>query len=227
MAMERYVIIVAGGSGERMQHGIPKQFIPVGGKPVLMHTMAAFRTALPDIHMVVVLPEKHIKLWKDLCTEFSCTISHTITAGGKTRFYSVRQGLRMIRPGTIVGIHDGVRPFVSRQTILTAFETAEKTGTAVPVVELNDSLRMLSNGTTHPADRAHFRLVQTPQVFKADLLLEAYKANYRKGFTDDASVVEAAGHTITLTEGNFENIKITRSVDLAFAEVLTKKRFVI
>lgn len=226
-AMERYVIIVAGGSGERMQLGVPKQFIPVGGKPVLMYTMAAFRSAIPDIQIVLVLPEKHIKLWKDLCTEFSCTISHTITAGGKTRFHSVKQGLRMIRPESLVGVHDGVRPFVSKQTILNAYDTAGKTGAAIPVVELNDSLRMISNGVTHPADRGHFRLVQTPQVFRSEVLIEAYQASYQKGFTDDATVVEAAGHTVTLTEGNFENIKITRTIDLAFAEVLTKKRFVI
>lgn len=225
--MDRYVIIVAGGSGVRMQTGIPKQFIPIGEKPVLMHTMAAFKAAYEDIQIVVVLPEKFIKLWKELCVEFSCNISHTITPGGKTRFHSVLQGLKHVNTESIVGVHDGVRPFVSQQTIHTAFETARESGAAVPVVELNDSLRKLRKNGSSLADRDTYRLVQTPQCFRSEILKEAYKTTHNSSFTDDASVVEAAGFPVTLTPGNFENIKITRAIDLAFAEVLTKKRFVI
>jgi 2-C-methyl-D-erythritol 4-phosphate cytidylyltransferase len=225
--MERYVIIVAGGSGTRMESGIPKQFIPIGEKPVLMHTMAAFKAVYEDIHIITVLPEKYIRLWKDLCVEFSFNISHTITAGGKTRFDSVYQGLKHVTSDSIVAVHDGVRPFVGQQTIITAFETARESGAAVPVVELSDSLRLLHNGTTLPADRSLYRLVQTPQCFRAEILKKAYDFPFRPEFTDDATVVEAAGFPVVITPGNFENIKITRTIDLAFAEVLTKKRFII
>jgi 2-C-methyl-D-erythritol 4-phosphate cytidylyltransferase len=225
--MERYVIIVAGGMGKRMLSGLPKQFIPIADKPVLMHTMGAFYAAFPDIHVVVVLPSEHIRLWKDLCTEFACTIRHSIAAGGKTRFHSVASGLKLTGNEGVIGIHDGVRPFVSRQTIHDAYRAAEEHGAAVPVIALNDSLRHVSNGATHPVDRNAYRLVQTPQCFRSDVIRDAYKLGYRAGFTDDASVVEAAGFPVALTEGNFENIKITRTVDLAFAEVLSKKRFVI
>lgn len=225
--MKRYVIIVAGGDGIRMQTGIPKQFIPIADKPILMHTILAFKLVYSDIHVITVLPEKFISLWKDLCLEFSFNIPHTIARGGKTRFHSVQKGLKQIKEDGIIGVHDGVRPFVSEQTIITAFETAEKTGAAIPVIGLSDSLRMIHDETSIPADRNLYRLIQTPQVFKAEVLREAYKQSYSKQFTDDASVVEASGYPITLTEGNYGNIKITRSVDLAFAEVLTKKRFVI
>lgn len=210
-----------------MKSGIPKQFIPVGDKPVLMHTISTFRSAYNDIHIVVVLPERYIKLWKDMCTEFSFNISHSIIAGGKTRFHSVQKGLKLIKGDCIIGVHDGVRPFVSMQTIKLAYDAACDHGAAIPVIELNDSLRMISNGSTVPANRSLFRIVQTPQCFRSHILQEAYKTGYKPEFTDDAAVVEAAGFPVSLTSGNFENIKITRSIDLAYAEVLTKKRFII
>jgi 2-C-methyl-D-erythritol 4-phosphate cytidylyltransferase len=225
--MERYVVIVAGGRGNRMKTGLPKQFIPVAEKPVLMHTMEAFKSACEDVRMVVVLPKKFISLWKDMCVEFSFHISHTIAPGGQTRFHSVQQGLRHVPEECLVAVHDGVRPFVSKQTILDAFQTAEEKGTAVPVVELNDSIRMVHSETSRILDRSEYRLVQTPQCFKASILKKSYQQHYQPEFTDDASVVEAAGYPIHLTSGNFENIKITRTIDLAFAEVLSKKRFVI
>lgn len=225
--MDRYVILVAGGSGVRMQSGIPKQFIPIAEKPLLMHTMAAFKAVFEDIRIITVLPEKFIKLWKDLCVEFSCTISHTPVAGGDTRFHSVKQGLKHITTEGIIGIHDGVRPFVSHQTIYAAYETAAEQGTAVPVIELNDSVRMIHNEVTIPVDRSRYLLVQTPQCFRSDIIRKAYEQPYRPDFTDDATVVEAAGYQVITTPGNFENIKITRNIDLAFAEVLSKKRFII
>lgn len=225
--MEKYVIIVAAGSGVRMQGGIPKQFIPIAEKPVLMHTMAAFRKAFEDIHIIAVLPDKHIKLWKEMCVEFKCNINHAIVAGGKTRFHSVQNGLKHVQSDGIIGVHDGVRPFVSQHTLITAYNAAMEKGAAIPAIELNDSIRLLSNGQTLPVDRDQYRLIQTPQCFKAEILKDAYKTTYKRGFTDDASVVEAAGYQIELTPGNFENIKITRTVDLALAEVLLKKRFII
>ncbi len=225
--MNRYVVIVAGGEGKRMQSGLPKQFIPIGDKPILMHTMTAFSEAFRDIQMVVVLPEKHIRLWKDLCTEFACSLRHSIAVGGDTRFQSVRNGLKLISGDGIIGVHDGVRPFAGRQTIHTAYQTAAEHGAAIPVVLLNDSLRHVSNGEAKPVNRSDFRLVQTPQCFRADVIKEAYLQKEQPHFTDDATVVEAAGHRIVLTEGNYENIKITRSADLAYAEVLTKRRFML
>lgn len=225
--MDKYVIVVAGGSGKRMQQELPKQFIPIAGKPVLMHTIQAFKTAFDDIKIITVIPEKHIKLWKELCVEFSFSISHTIATGGETRFNSVQNGLKHVTTDSIVGVHDGVRPFVSKETIQRVFIAAQKYGTAIPVVELNDSIRKISNGLTEPANRNHYRLVQTPQCFRSDIIKNSYNTNYRPEFTDDASVVEAYGIQIKTTQGNFENIKITRSIDLAIAEVLTHKRYII
>jgi 2-C-methyl-D-erythritol 4-phosphate cytidylyltransferase len=225
--MERFVIIVAGGSGKRMGGGLPKQFIPIGEKPVLMHTMANFEAVYPDIRIIVVLPEKHIKLWKDLCTEFAFNTKQTITKGGETRFDSVSNGLKLVTGDGIVGVHDGVRPFPSRKTIREAYEKAAIHGSAIPVLQLNDSVRRIIKDKSIPVDRSEYRIVQTPQCFRSEILREAYKQKENSTFTDDAAVVEAAGFPVTLTEGNFENIKITHAVDLAFAEVLTKKRFFI
>lgn len=226
--LKKYVIIVAGGSGSRMKSSLPKQFIPVGEKPILMHTIEVFRNCIEDIGIILVLPEKYTKLWKELCTEFQFPVSHQITNGGSTRFESVSNGLKLVQNNnSIVGVHDGVRPFVSESTINNTFAAAEEHGTAIPVVELNDSIRKLTENDSIVQDRAEFRLVQTPQCFKYSILKKAYEQEYQDTFTDDASVVEAAGHKIELIEGNFENIKITRSFDLAIAELLSKKRFII
>lgn len=227
MKTNKFVIIVAGGSGSRMKSRLPKQFIPIGDKPMLMHTIQRFISCFEDITIIVVLPKKYIPLWKDLCVEFSFNIKHTITSGGKTRFESVKNGLQLISGDGIVAVHDGVRPFVAEKTIKQVFEAAVKHGAAIPVITLKDSIRQVNSSHHKSLNRDEYRLVQTPQCFSSDIIINAYKHNSFNQFTDDASVVEASGVPVILTEGNYENIKITNTFDLAVAELLTKKRYLI
>ncbi|NTW25687.1 MAG: 2-C-methyl-D-erythritol 4-phosphate cytidylyltransferase [Lentimicrobium sp.] len=221
--MNRYVIIVAGGSGTRMGNQTPKQFLTVGGKPLLMHTIAAFSGFDPDIKIIIVLPEIHIAFWKDLCKAYAFKITHQIVAGGAFRGESVSNGLGLItEEDALVAIHDGVRPFASHKTIETAYKLALASGTAVPVCEINDSVRIVENGVNRPFDRSSIRCIQTPQCFRLSILRKAYKLLNIKDFTDDASLVESLGYTIKLFEGNPENIKITTPFDLIIAEALIK-----
>ena len=244
--MTSFVIIVAGGKGLRMGADLPKQFLPIGGHPVLMHTLEAFERAIPGIHLILVLPADHQPFWRDLCRQHSFTLPHTIATGGPTRFHSVLNGLKTIDPdeGLLVAVHDGVRPFVSADVIRRTFEAAHDHGAAVPVIPVVETLRQLSPsfsstpssssstsaivsaplgaGSSCTVDRSLFRLVQTPQTFQLPLLLKAYGQPYRETFTDDASVVEALGHPITLVEGNRQNIKTTTPSDLTIAEALLK-----
>lgn len=228
--MKKYVLIVAGGRGLRMGGDLPKQFIPLGGKPVLMHTLAAFHRWDASAELVLVLPEEHQAYWKMLCKEIGCPVPHRIVNGGETRFHSVRNGLRCIsecmgmdpemHEHALVAVHDGVRPFVAPEVIGRCFKEAEVSEAAIPVVPVVDSLRECTGGSSHPVDRSRFRAVQTPQVFDADLLVDAYDQPYTEAFTDDASVVEAFGHRIVTVPGNPENIKITTPFDLIVAEAL-------
>ena len=220
--MTSFVIIVAGGKGLRMGADLPKQFLTIGGRPVLMHTLEAFERAIPGIRIILVLPVDHQPFWRDLCCQHSFTLPHTIATGGPTRFHSVLNGLKTIDPDEclLVAVHDGVRPFVSEDVIRRTFEAARDQGAAVPVIPVVETLRQLSPSRT--VDRSLFRLVQTPQTFQLPLLLKAYDQPYRDTFTDDASVVEALGHPITLVEGNRENIKITTPFDLTIAEALLR-----
>jgi 2-C-methyl-D-erythritol 4-phosphate cytidylyltransferase len=227
MKTNKFVIIVAGGSGSRMKSGLPKQFIPIGDKPILMHTIQRFVSCFEDITIIVVLPKKYIPFWKDLCVEFFFNIKHTITAGGKTRFESVKNGLQLITGDGIVAVHDGVRPFVTEKTIKQVFEAAAKHGAAIPVISIKDSIRQVNSLHHKSLNRDDYRLVQTPQCFSSAIIHNAYKHNSSNYFTDDATVVEASGIPIMLTEGNYENIKITNTFDLAVAELLTKKRYLI
>ena len=239
--MTSFAIIVAGGKGLRMGADLPKQFLPIGGRPVLMHTLEAFERAIPGIHLILVLPADHQPFWCDLCRQHSFTLPHAIATGGPTRFHSVLNGLKTItpEPGMLVAVHDGVRPFVSADVIRRTFEAARDHGAAVPVIPVVETLRQLSTsapspstsatvpaplgtGSSRTVDRSLFRLVQTPQTFQLPLLLKAYGQPYRETFTDDASVVEALGHPVTLVEGNRENIKITTPFDLTIAEVLLR-----
>lgn len=215
--LARYVLIVAGGSGRRMETEVPKQFLLLNGKPVLMHTFEVFYRFSSTISFVLVLPDNEIALWKQLCMDYSFTIPHYIVTGGDTRFQSVKNGLSLIKEECIVAVHDGVRPLTSIATIEKAFAKAELHGNAVPVIPVNESLREMIGQKSAPADRSRFFIVQTPQCFRISLLKEAYKQTYQEGFTDDATVVEALGETIHLTEGNFENIKITYPTDLKIA----------
>jgi 2-C-methyl-D-erythritol 4-phosphate cytidylyltransferase len=214
-----YVIIVAGGKGLRMGGPLPKQFMAVGGKPVLMRTIERFRAYSHDITIILVLPQDQQDFWKELCAKHDFNVELLYANGGDTRFSSVRNGLALIPDNAqgVVGVHDGVRPFPSIEVIEKCYETARRTGAAIPVTPVVETLRRM-DGTT--VQRSDYRLVQTPQVFSVKILKEAYQQTYREGFTDDASVVEAAGHTITLVDGNKENIKITTPFDMVVAEAL-------
>jgi len=218
--MQLYVVIVAGGSGKRMGAEIPKQFLELVGKPVLMHTIERFKAFNEAIEIITVLPENQLRYWYELQKKYSFTVPQTLVKGGSTRFYSVRNGLKFVNVPGLVAIHDGVRPFVSIDTIKRCFETAEKLGNAIPVISLSDSIRMLTDQGSVPVDRRQMRLIQTPQVFSSALIKKAYKQNYRPEFTDDATVLEINGGKINLVEGNRENIKITNPEDLLISKAL-------
>ena len=225
---QQYVIIVAGGKGLRMGGELPKQFIPVCGRPVLMRTLQAFYAANPAMRIILVLPASHQEYWRMLCREIGCSIPHTLVAGGETRFHSVQNGLlaveqqlkeqRLSPEDVLVGIHDGVRPFVSEAVIHACFDAAEKRGAVVPVLPMIDSLRERDEKGSHPVDRSCFMAVQTPQVFQYPLIRSGYDQSFNELFTDDASVVETQGCKIHTVEGNRENIKITTPFDLLIAE---------
>lgn len=217
-------MIVAGGSGTRMQRIVPKQFLLLSGKPVLMHTLEAFCKAVPDAEIITVLPAEHIGLWARLCNEMNFTIRHTTTPGGEKRFDSVKNGLELVGNEGVVAIHDAVRPLISTDVILRCFDSAEKHGTAIPVIPLKDSVRKLHQNTSHNEDRSFLRAVQTPQCFICKLIKEAYAQAPAGTYTDDASVAEACGHAMVLTEGHEENIKITSPADMLIAEALLKNR---
>ena len=219
--MDRYAILVAGGKGLRMGSDIPKQFLPLRGRPVLMHTIDVFRRTYPDIHIILVLPREQQDYWRQLCGQQAYDVEVCVADGGETRFHSVRNGLSLIPDDArgVVGVHDGVRPFVSPEAIRRCFEAAEEFGAVVPVVPVVETVRqVLADGSSMTVDRNAYRLVQTPQTFDIQLLKKAYGQPFDPFFTDDASVVEAMGHLIKLVEGNNENIKLTNPADLKLAE---------
>ena len=221
--MRKTVIIVAGGSGNRMKSDIPKQFIVLKSKPLLMHTIIAFFNYDNSIEIVLVLPEKYISYWEKLVEEYSFSIPHKIVKGGEERFYSVKNGLD-ITETDLVAIHDAVRPFVSNNVIEEAFKLAEIKGNAIPAVAVSESVRMLVKDGNKAINRNDIVLVQTPQCFKTDLIKKAYETEFKAEFTDDASVLEAMGEKIYLSAGNEMNIKITRPVDLLIAEVMAANK---
>lgn len=219
--MDRYAILVAGGKGLRMGSDIPKQFLPLRGRPVLMHTIDVFRRTYPDIHIILVLPREQQDYWRQLCGQHDYDVEVCVADGGETRFHSVYNGLSLIPDDArgVVGVHDGVRPFVSPETIRRCYEAAEEFGAVVPVVPVVETVRqLLADGSSITVDRNAYRLVQTPQTFDIQLLKKAYGQPFDPFFTDDASVVEAMGHPIKLVEGNNENIKLTNPADLKLAE---------
>ena len=217
-----YVIIVAGGKGLRMGSDIPKQFLPVGGKPVLMRTIERFREYSPTLQIILVLPKAQQEYWKELCLKHNFTVAYQLADGGETRFHSVQHGLALIPDNAegVVGVHDGVRPFPSIDVIRRCYETAREKKAVIPVIPVVETVRHLKGETSETVPRNDYRLVQTPQCFDIQLLKAANRQPYNDGFTDDASVVEAYGFDITLVEGNRENIKITTPYDLKIAEVL-------
>lgn len=219
-----YVIIVAGGKGLRMGSDIPKQFLPIGGRPVLMRTIERFREFSADLQIILVLPKTQQDYWQELCRKYDFPLpqqggSYLMADGGETRFHSVQHGLALIPDDAqgVVGVHDGVRPFPSIEVIRNCYETAHSKKAVIPVVPVVETLRHVTEGTK---PRGDYRLVQTPQAFDIQLLKAANRQPYSDAFTDDASVVEAFGHPITLVEGNRENIKLTTPYDLKIAEVL-------
>ena len=217
-----YVIIVAGGKGLRMGSDIPKQFLPIGGRPVLMRTIERFREYSEALQIILVLPKAQQDYWHQLCKEYHFNVEYMLADGGETRFHSVQNGLALVPDDAegVVGVHDGVRPFPAVDVIRRCYETAHQKKAVVPVIPVVETLRHVGGYRSTTVPRSDYRLVQTPQCFDIQLLKAANEQPYNDGFTDDASVVEAFGFDITLVEGNRENIKITTPYDLKIAEVL-------
>ena len=219
--MKRYAIIVAGGKGLRMGGELPKQFIPIKGRPVLMRTLDTFHACDESIQIILVLPRDHQDYWRELCAQYQFAVPHRIADGGATRFHSVQNGLSLVdAPEALVAVHDGVRPFVSHEVISRCYAEAEARGAVVPVIPVVETVRQLTGEGSVTVDRNAYRLVQTPQTFRATLLRRAYEQPYTDAFTDDASVVEALGEAVTLVDGNRENIKLTTPFDLIVAKAL-------
>ena len=221
--MDKYALILAGGSGIRMGQDIPKQFLHLAGKPILMHTIEKFYGYDNEINIVVVLPESQIIYWENLVEEFSFTIPHKTAVGGTERFHSVKNGLSYISAPSLVAIHDGVRPLVSIEIISRCFEAALVYGNAVPVIPPSDSLRIVTDKGSKPVNRGLMKLIQTPQVFDAERIQIAYNHKFNPAFTDDATVLEKTGEKIVLVEGSIQNIKITTPLDLVLAEEILKQ----
>ena len=222
--MKRTVIIVAGGKGIRMGGELPKQFIPLLGKPILMHTLEVFHHWDSSARLALVIPKTHQSYWDMLCRELNCVIPHRTVDGGETRFHSVQNGLREVGDCDLICVHDGVRPMVSPEVIENCFRTAEEKGAAMAVIPVVDALREKIGDQNKSIDRRNFYIGQTPQVFYCDWLLEAYKQPYQPCFFDEATVVEYFGKKIHLIEGNTENIKITNPFDLIVAEKIMENR---
>lgn len=221
-----YIIIVAGGKGLRMGGDLPKQFLPVDGKPVLMRTIERFRQYSEAIGIILVLPHAQQDYWRQLCKEYHFTVEHTVVDGGYTRFQSCKNGIAAVPDDTtgVVGIHDGVRPFVTVDVIARTYEAAREHGAAMPVMPVTDTLRYVAGEDGgHNVLRSDYRTVQTPQTFDIQLIKRAYDVPYSEAFTDDASVAEAAGHKVMMVEGCRENIKLTTPYDLLLADFICKQ----
>ena len=221
--MKKYAIIVAGGKGLRMGGELPKQFIPVEGRPVLMRTLDTFYACDAEIEIILVLPRDHQPYWQELCCEYQFAVPHRIADGGATRFHSVQNGLALADVDeALVAVHDGVRPFVAHEVIEACYREAEAHGAVVPVIPVVETVRHLLPEGSETVPRDAYRLVQTPQTFRASLLRRAYEQPFCEAFTDDASVVEALGHAVHLVDGNRENIKLTTPYDLVVAKALVE-----
>lgn len=219
--MKKAVIVVAAGSGSRMGGELPKQYLRLEGKPVIVHTLERFRLFDPEIRMVVVLAPAHKELWEELAAAYDICKGLTLAEGGPTRYDSVKNGLKYIGEETLIGIHDAVRPLVSQKTLIATYEAAQREGSGIPVIEMEESVRRLDKeGSSTHMDRSSLKRVQTPQVFRSNRILEAYKQDYDPVFTDDASVYESLYGSVVLVEGNRENIKITTPTDMLLASLL-------
>jgi 2-C-methyl-D-erythritol 4-phosphate cytidylyltransferase len=221
--MKKYAIIVAGGAGVRMGTTVPKQFLEIHGRPVLWYTLRTFLSAYADLEIVLVVPEEHQETAGELIKGFAGVERIRLASGGDTRFHSVRNGLEKIkvREGTgeesVIFVHDGVRCLVSKELIQRCYEQAVQLGSAIPVIDCPDSVRLVEDVGSKPIDRRRIKLVQTPQTFRSDILLPAYMQDHQESFTDEATVIEEAGHPVYLIEGEKTNIKITTPEDLVMA----------
>jgi 2-C-methyl-D-erythritol 4-phosphate cytidylyltransferase len=223
--MNLYAIIVAGGSGQRMQSQVPKQFLELAGKPILLHTIQNFISYNSSIQIVIVLPEQHIPTWQGIIEKHQFSAKHLVVKGGDVRFISVKNGLDAIPNDGLVAIHDGVRPLVNHETIHRCYTQAEIHGNAIPCIPVYETVRKINGTDSSLEDRSVLRLIQTPQVFKIQLIKKAYEQPYKIEFTDDASVLESIGEKICLVEGNRENIKITDPLDLLIAGNILQNNF--
>ncbi len=219
--MKKYVVIVAGGAGTRMKTDLPKQFLMLGKLPVLMHTIEQFYKYDSTLHIIVVLPQYQIEFWESLCNQHKYATKHSVVSGGKTRYHSVQNGLALVPEKSLVAIHDGVRPLVTKEVIAESYDFAKKNGSAIASVPLKDSIRKFEEKTTVAKNRSDYLLIQTPQTFNSSLLKQAYKQTEPNDkFTDDASVFEAAHGKVTLIIGDYKNLKITTPEDLIIAQAL-------
>lgn len=225
MYSKKIAIIVAGGTGQRMGSVVPKQFLAIQGKPILLHTIDQFVAAFSDIQLVVVLPESYIKEGQDLLTKNGFTKNIVFVAGGDTRFQSVKNGLAQVKELSIVFVHDAVRCLLTPALIQRCYQQALEKGSAIPAVSSTDTVRLIKGDRNDFFDRENVMLIQTPQTFQSDLLLSAFNQAFDPSFTDEANVVEASGKQVYIVDGEFENIKITRPLDLAIAEYILAKRF--
>ncbi len=220
--MKKYAVIVAGGSGSRMNSNLPKQFLLLNGKPVLYYTLDTFLKAYDDLEIILVLPEDHVAAGQEIIDAFFDYDRIRLTEGGRTRFHSVQNGLTLITEESIIFVHDGVRCLLSVDLIHRCYEAALELGSAIPVIDSKDSIRLITPDGNEALDRTRIKLVQTPQTFHSKILLPAYKIDYKDKFTDEATVVEAFGLKVQLVEGEEHNIKITRPLDLEIAEGMFK-----
>lgn len=218
--MQRSTIIVAGGSGKRMGAAVPKQFLLLKGRPLLMWTIEAFQRFDPNMQLVVVLPKDHHATWQGLCAEHDFTVAHTLVSGGAERFHSTLEGLKAVAHDGLVAVQDGVRPLVSAELITRCFAAAEEHGAAIPVVPISPSVREVTEEGSQAIDRSRLRAVQTPQCFRVPLLRRAFELPYDPAFTDEATLVERLGVDVHLVEGEEHNIKVTTPFDLKVAEVV-------
>jgi 2-C-methyl-D-erythritol 4-phosphate cytidylyltransferase len=222
--MKKYAVIVAGGSGTRMGNIMPKQFLLLKGKPLLWYTIDSFLRAYEDMEIILVLPKEHLIKGEKIAAQFNSEDKINLVTGGTTRFNSVKEGLKFVKDESVIFVHDGVRCLISVPLIRRCYMQAVEKGSAIPVVAATDSIRILKNGAHFVKERQQVRIVQTPQTFLSSILLPAFRQEYNESFTDEATVVEAYGKEVFLTEGEYDNIKITRPVDLLIAERIIEDR---
>jgi len=222
--IKKYAVIVAGGKGARMGTDVPKQFLPLLGMPLMCYAVQAFAAAIPDIHLILVLPADQLGSAQTVLRSYIGKIKVTTVAGGETRYHSVKNGLKQVTDDGVVFVHDGARPLISQEMIMRCYKQAVEKGSAIPAISVTESIRLIDNGASQSLDRDQLRIIQTPQTFKTEVLLPAFQQGYHSSFTDEASVVEAFGTKVFLIEGMPENIKVTWPHDLSIAEALLNAR---